>query len=83
MKLSRMVVQVLQKIYRCIILNVNYHEWLYEYYEGSIVVLYWTLTVMNGWMSNTKGTIVLYWMLNCYGMFVYVLQRIYYRVTEY
>jgi hypothetical protein len=35
-----MVVQVLQKIYRCIILNVNYHEWLYEYYEGSIVVLY-------------------------------------------
>jgi hypothetical protein len=51
-------------------------------YEGSIVVLYWTLTIMNGWMSNTKGTVVLYWMLNYYGMFVYVLQRIYYRVTE-
>ena len=28
------------KIYLCIILNDNYHEWLYEYYEGSIVVLY-------------------------------------------
>ena len=83
MKLSWMVVWVLRKIYYCIIVIVNYHEWLYEYYEGSIVVLYWTLTVMNGWMSNTKGTIVLYWMLNCYGMFVYVLQRIYYRVTEY
>jgi hypothetical protein len=82
MKLSWMVVWVLRKIYRCIILIVNYHEWLYEYYEGSIVLLYWTLTVMNGWISNTKGTVVLYWMLNCYGMFVYVLQRIYYRVTE-
>ena len=82
MKLSWMVVQVLQNIYCCIILNVNYHEWLYEYYEGSIIVLYWTLTVMNGWMSNTKGTIVLYWMLNCYEMFVCVLQMIYYHVTE-
>jgi hypothetical protein len=54
---------------RCIILNVNYHGWLYEYYEGSIVVLYWTLIVMNGWMSNMKGVLLCYWMLNCYEMF--------------
>jgi hypothetical protein len=78
MKLSRMVVWVLQKIYHCIILNVNYHRWLYEYYEGSIVVLYWTLIVMNGWMSNTKGVLLCYWMLNC--LFVCVLRRIYYNV---
>ena len=80
--LNVIVTNVLRKIYHCIILNVNYHEQLYEYYEGSIVVLYWTLIIMNGWMSNTKGIIMLYWMLNCYGMFVCVLQRIYYRVTE-
>jgi len=54
---------------RCIILNVNYHGWLYEYYEGSIVVLYWTLIVMNGWISNMKGVLLCYWMLNCYEMF--------------
>jgi hypothetical protein len=47
----------------------NCDEWLYEYYEGSIVILYWTLIVMNGWMSNTKGVLLCYWMLNCYGMF--------------
>jgi hypothetical protein len=69
MKLSRMVVWVLRKIYRCIILNVNYHEWLYKYYRVSIIVLYWILIVMNGWMSNTKGVLLCYWMLNCYGMF--------------
>jgi hypothetical protein len=28
------------RIYRCIILSVNYHEWLHEYYEGFSVVLY-------------------------------------------
>jgi hypothetical protein len=82
MKLSSMVIWVLQKIYLCIILMVNYHEWWCEYYEGSIVVLYWTLIVMNGWMSNMKGIVVLYWMLYCYGMFVYALQRIYNCVTE-
>jgi hypothetical protein len=75
-----MVVWVLRKIYHCIILNVNEHEWLYEYYEGSIIVLYWTLSVMNGWMSNTKDVLLCYWMLNCYGMFVCVLQMIYYCV---
>jgi hypothetical protein len=69
MKLSRMIVWVLQNIYRCIILNINYHGWLYEYYEGSVVVLYWTLIVMDGWMSNTKGVLLCYSMLNCYGMF--------------
>ena len=82
MKLSWIVVWVLQKIYSCIILMVNYHEWWCEYCEGSIVVLYWTLTIMNGWISNMKGIVVLYWMLNYYGMFVSVLQRIYHRVTE-
>jgi len=55
-------------------------EWLYKYYEGSIVVLYWTLIVMNAWMSNTKGVLLWYWILNCYRMFVCVLQRIYYCV---
>jgi hypothetical protein len=36
------------RIYRCILLSVNYHEWLHEYYEGFSVVLYWSLTFMNG-----------------------------------
>jgi hypothetical protein len=36
--LNVIVTNVLQKIYHCIILNVNYHERLYEYYKGSIVV---------------------------------------------
>jgi hypothetical protein len=54
-----------------------FHRWLYEYYEGSIVVLCWTLIVMNGWMSNTKGVLLCYWMLNC--LFVCVLRRIYYN----
>ena len=61
-------------------IECNCDKWLYEYYEGSIVVLYWTLTVMNGWMSNTKDVLLWYWMLNCYGMFVCALQRIYYCV---
>jgi hypothetical protein len=61
-------------------IECNCDEWLYEYYEESIVVLYWTLIVMNGWITNTKGVLLLYWMLNCYGMFVCVLQRIYYCV---
>jgi hypothetical protein len=57
-------------------IECNCDEFLYEYYEG-IAVLYWTLTVMNGWMENMKGLLcVLYWMLNCYGMFVGVLQMI-------
>jgi len=61
-------------------IEYNCDEWLYEYYEGSIIVLYWTLIVINGWMSNTKGVLLWYRMLNCYGMFVCVLQRIYYCV---
>jgi len=61
-------------------IECNCDEWLYEYNEGSIVVLCWTLIVMNGWMSNTKGVLLWYWMLNCYGMFVCVLKRIYYCV---
>jgi hypothetical protein len=54
MKLSQMVVWVLRKIYRYIILNVNYHEWLYEYYEGSTVVFLLNVIVTNGCMSITK-----------------------------
>jgi len=55
-------------------IEYNCEEWLYEYYERSIVVLYCTLIVMNGWMSNTKGVLLWYWMLNCYGMFVCVMK---------
>jgi len=33
---------------------------LYEYYDGSIVVLYWILTIMNGWMKNMKGLLLCY-----------------------
>jgi hypothetical protein len=29
-------------------LKVIYYEFLYEYYEGFIVALYWTLTVIIG-----------------------------------
>jgi hypothetical protein len=36
-------------------IECNCDEFLYEYYEGFIVVLYWTLTVKNGWMKNMKG----------------------------
>jgi len=39
-------------------IEYNCEEWLYEYYERSIVVLYCTLIVMNGWMSNTKGVLL-------------------------
>ena len=64
-----MVVWVLRRIYHCIILNVIMTNGcmsitkdlpLYEYYDGCIVVLYWSLTVMNGWMSNTKGVLLCY-----------------------
>jgi hypothetical protein len=61
-------------------IECNCDEWLYGYYAGSIIVLYWTLIVMNGWISSMKGALLLYWMLNCYEMFVCVLQRIYYCV---
>jgi len=77
-----MIVWVLWKTYRCIVLMVNYNKWWSEYYEGFIVVLHWTLIVMNGWMSDTKGIVVLYWMLNCYEMFGSALQRIYHRVRN-
>jgi hypothetical protein len=41
-------------------IECNCDEFLYEYYEGSIVVLYWTLTIMNGWMKNMKGLLLCY-----------------------
>jgi hypothetical protein len=34
--------------------NVKCHKWLYKYYKGSTIVLYWMLIVTNGCMSITK-----------------------------
>jgi hypothetical protein len=65
MKLSRIVVWVLWKIYRCIILNVNYHEWLYEYYKGSTVVFLLNVIVTNCCMSITKDLPFYYIECNC------------------
>jgi hypothetical protein len=36
-----MVVWVLRRIYCCIFIKCNCDEWLYEYYEGCTVLLYW------------------------------------------
>jgi hypothetical protein len=64
-----MVVWVLRGLYYCILLNVIMMNFcmsitrallLYEYYDGSIVVLYWILTIMNGWMKNMKGLLLCY-----------------------
>jgi len=35
-------------------IGCNCDEWLYEYYEGSIIVLYWTLIVMNHWLASAN-----------------------------
>jgi len=59
-KLSRMVVWVLRRIYRCIILNVNCYELLYEYYEGSIVILCWRLFVTSVYISIVKDLLLCY-----------------------
>jgi hypothetical protein len=77
-KLSWMVVWVLRRIYYYIILNVNCHEWLYEYYEGSTVALYWMLIVTNGCMSITKDLSLYYVEGYLSRMFIWVLRRIYY-----
>ena len=55
-----MIVWVLSKIYHFIILNVNCDGWLYEYYERSIILLYWMLIVMNGCMSIKKDMSLYY-----------------------
>jgi hypothetical protein len=39
-------------------MNVNYHEWLYKYYKGSIIALYWMLMVTNGYMSIVKDLLL-------------------------
>jgi hypothetical protein len=39
-------------------IECNYDEWLYEYYEGSIIVLYWMLIIMNGCMSITRDLLL-------------------------
>ena len=58
---------------------LNCYGMFVEYYEGSIVMLYW--------MINCYGMVIwviqkiycgVIWMLNCYGMFEWVLRRIYY-----
>jgi len=36
----------------------NYHEWLYEYYERSTVVLYWMLIITDGYMSITRDLLL-------------------------
>jgi hypothetical protein len=41
-------------------IKCNCDEFLYEYYKGSIIILYWTLTIMNGWMKNMKGLLLYY-----------------------
>jgi hypothetical protein len=81
-KLSRIVVWVLQRIYRCIILNVNCPEWLYEYYKRSTVVLYWMLIVTNGCMSITKDLSLYYVEGYLSRMFIWDLWRIYYCVIH-
>jgi hypothetical protein len=55
-----MVVWEIMKELLLYYIKCNYDEWLYEYYDGSIVVLYWTLTVMNGWTSNMNGVLLCY-----------------------
>jgi hypothetical protein len=41
-------------------IEYNCDEFLYKYYKGYIVVLYWILTFMNGWMKNMKGLLLCY-----------------------
>jgi hypothetical protein len=55
-----MVVWEIMKELLLYYIKCNYDEWLYEYYDGSIIVLYWTLTVMNGWTSNMNGVLLCY-----------------------
>ena len=72
---------VLRKIYRCIILNVNCHEWLYEEYEGSTVMLYWMLNCYGMFVRILQRiNYSVYWTLNYYGTFVRVLRKVYYYV---
>jgi len=56
---------------------LNYHESLYEHYEGSIVVLYWTLTIMNSCVSIMKDVSLYYTKGYLSWMFIWVLRRIY------
>jgi hypothetical protein len=45
-------------------IECNCDEWLYEYYEGSTVGLYWVLIVTNGCVSIMKDLPLQYtWML--------------------
>jgi hypothetical protein len=53
-----MVVRVLQRICRCIMLKVLCHECLYEYCEGSIIVLYLVLHCLEFFYDYYEGSIV-------------------------
>ena len=59
-KLSQMVEWVLRRIYHCIILNVNCYEWLYEYYERSIIILCWRVFVTSVYISIVKDLLLCY-----------------------
>ena len=53
-----MVVWVLQRIYCCVIHNSKLLRMLYECYERSIMILYWTLIVTSGYMSIMKDLLL-------------------------
>jgi hypothetical protein len=60
-----------------IILNLNFYEWLFEYYEGSIIVLCWRLFVTDVYMSIAKDLLLCIHSAKLLRMFVWVLQGIY------
>jgi len=70
-------VNLLQKIYCLLYGMLNCHEWSYEYYEGSILVLYWILTITNSCMSTTKDLLLHHTELKLSRMFIWILRRSY------
>jgi hypothetical protein len=47
-------VNLLRRIYCCVIWNAKLSRMLYKYYKESIIILYWMLIVTNSCMSITK-----------------------------
>jgi len=39
-------------------IECNCDKWLYEYYKGSTVVLYWMLIITDGCMSSTMDLLL-------------------------
>jgi hypothetical protein len=39
-------------------IECNCDEWLYEYFEGSTIVLYWMLIITDGCMSITRDLLL-------------------------